>query len=435
MHRLFRLDLAKPDDRNAWFLILEMFWASMLASAATFNAAFALRLGATNSQVGLLTSIPALMAVLVSLPAGRFLNAKARRKPWILGSLLLYRSVFLLVAFLPFIKLPETTLAALVIGLIVSFSSLAHFFNVGWIPLLSDVVPEGKRAAVFSARNIIYNLSMSVCGFLFGLWLEKILFPINYQIMYAFGFITSLLSLYFLLKVQVPDSIVKSRSQEPIKNTNSWDPHRFRQTWIEFKQVVSTHNGFVRITIDTLLHGIGIWMVGPLYILHYVRDLGATEAWLGLNGTILTMTTILGFAFWRWLMVRWGEPFTLKRTILWVGFYPILVGLLPSLPLILIATAINGLMVPGVNLSHFNTLLKVTPEDNRPGYTATYMTIANIGAFVCPLVGVALADNFGITATMIGCGILCILGSTSFWIWPVRSVHKQSTNGLQQEGA
>lgn len=434
MHRLFRLDLAKPDDRNAWFLILEMFWASMLASAATFNAAFALRLGATNSQVGLLTSIPALMAVLVSLPAGRFLNAKSKRKPWILGSLLLYRSVYLLVALLPFIHLPETTLAAVVIGLIVSFSSMAHFFNVGWIPLLSDVVPEGKRAAVFSARNIIYNLSMSICGFFFGLWLEKVIFPANYQILYAFGFVTSLLSLYFLLKVQVPDSIIKPRSQDPIKNTNPWGPHRLKQTWFELKQVLSAHNGFVRITMNTLLHGIGIWMVGPLYILHYVRDLGATEAWLGLNGTILTTTTILGFAFWRWLMVRWGEPFTLKRTILWVGVYPIMVGLLPSLPTILVATAINGLMVPGVNLSHFNTLLKVTPEENRPGYTAAYMTIANIGAFVCPLAGVALADQFGIATTMIGCGILCILGSTSFWIWPVRSV-QQSTNNLQKEGA
>jgi MFS family permease len=435
MHRLFRLDLAKPDDRNAWFLIIEMFWASMLASAATFNAAFALRLGATNSEVGLLTSIPALMAVLVSLPAGRFLNTKVRRKPWILGSLVTYRAVYLLIALLPFIKLPETTLAAVFIGLVVSFSSVANFFNVGWIPLLSDVVPPQNRAAVFSARNIIYNSSMSICGFLFGLWLEKILFPINYQIMYAFGFATSLLSFYFLLKVQVPDSIVKPRSQETTKKTNPWGLHRLSQTWIELKQVLLTHKGFVRITSNTLLHGIGIWMVGPLYILHYVRNLGATEGWLGLNGTILTTATILGFAFWRWLMVRWGEPFTLKRTILWVGFYPILVGLLPTLPLILIATAINGLMVPGVNLSHFNTLLKVTPEENRPGYTAAYMTIANLGAFICPLVGVALADQFGIAPTMIGCGILCILGSTSFWIWPVRSEQNQSNNGLQKEGA
>jgi MFS family permease len=433
MHRLFRLDLAKPNDRNAWFLILEIFWASMLASAATFNAAFALRLGATNSQVGFLTSIPALMAVLVSIPAGRFLNTKTRRKPWILGSLVLYRSVYLLIALLPFLGFSETVLAAVVISLIVSFSGLAHFFNVGWIPLLSDVVPERNRAAVFSARNIIYNISMSVCGFLFGLWLEKVIFPTNYQILYAFGFITSLLSFYFLLKVQVPDSTVSSQTRDRTR----FDSKGFLQlghTWTEIKQVISNNKGFVRITTNTLMHGIGIWMVGPLYILHYVRNLGATEAWLGLNGTVLTSATILGFAFWRWLMGRWGEPVTLKRTILWVGFYPILVGLLPSLSLILIATAINGIMVPGVNLSHFNTLLKVTPEENRPGYTAAYMTIANLGAFVCPLIGVALADHFGIIHTMIGCGILCVLGSTAFWIWPVQSAQPQLIE-LQQEGA
>ena len=423
MDRLFHLNPAQPEDRNARFLILEMFWASMLASAATFIAAFALRLGATNSEIGLLTSIPALMAVLVSLPAGRFLNKKSRRKPWILGSLVLYRSVFLIIALLPFFHMPDKTLAVVVIGLIVTFSSLAHVFNVGFIPMLSDVVPEGKRAGVFSARNIIYNISLSICGFLFGLWLEKRIFPANYQILYAFGFVTSLLSFYYLLKVQVPDSVVKPASQRSTMKRN------LRQAWSELRQVMSNNSDFIRITGDTLLHGIGVWMVGPLYILHYMRDLGANEGWLGLNGTISTTATILGFAFWRWLMVRWGEPVTLKRAILWIGFYPLVVGLLPSLPLILVATAINGLIVPGVNLSHFTTLLKVTPEENRPGYTAAYITIANVGAFLCPLAGVALANHFGIAPTMIGCGILCILGSTSFWIWPVRK------NIILKEGA
>jgi len=242
MDRLFHLNPAQPEDRNARFLILEMFWASMLASAATFTAAFALRLGATNSEIGLLTSIPALMAVLVSLPAGRFLNKKSRRKPWILGSLVLYRSVFLIIALLPFFHMPDKTLAVVVIGLIVTFSSLAHVFNVGFIPMLSDVVPEGKRAGVFSARNIIYNISLSICGFLFGLWLEKRIFPANYQILYAFGFVTSLLSFYYLLKVQVPDSVVKPASQRSTMKRN------LRQAWSELRQVMSNNSDFIRIT-------------------------------------------------------------------------------------------------------------------------------------------------------------------------------------------
>jgi Na+/melibiose symporter-like transporter len=270
---------------------------------------------------------------------------------------------------------------------------------------------------------------MSICGLLFGIWLEKLTFPGNYQILYAFGFVTSLLSFYFLLKVQVPDSPAKTQTQEPEKNISP------KQTWTSIRQVIANNMGFVRITGNTLLHGIGVWTAGPLYILHYVRDLGANEAWIGLNTTILTAATILGYAFWRWLMVRWGEPVTLKRTILFVGLYPLLVGLLPSLPVILIATALNGLITPGVNLSHFNTLLKVTPKDNRPGYTAAYMTTANIGAFLCPLVGVVLANRFGIDTTLIGCGILCILGSTSFWIWPVRTDQIHILQEPQQEGA
>jgi hypothetical protein len=83
--------------------------------------------------------------------------------------------------------------------------------------------------------------------------------------------------------------------------------------------------------------------------------------------------------------------------------------------------ALNGLIVPGINLSHFNTLLKVTPASNRPGYTALYITIMNIGAFVGPLIGIALAGIFGVGNTLILGGILSILGSTSFWLWPIQA--------------
>ena len=129
--------------------------------------------------------------------------------------------------------------------------------------------------------------------------------------------------------------------------------------------------------------------------------------------------TIIGYTFWRSIIQRRGELNILRLTIICVGLYPIAVGVLQSLPLILIATAINGLLVPGVNLSHFNTLLKVTPEKERPGYTALYMTAANIGAFVSPLVGIALANVIGFAPALIFCGALSVAGSFSFWIWPV----------------
>jgi MFS family permease len=412
----FKINLSNVNDRNAWYLVLEMFWASILGSIAVFNAAFAIRLGADNFQVGLLASIPALMAVLVSIPAGQFLQRRSRRTPWVYGSLLAHRSGYLLVALAPLLGFIGIEPGLLVVLILVGISAPAHFFNVGWIPLLADVVPENRRAAVFTARNIINQATLSVMVFLCGQWLNQVVFPINYQVMYLFGFFASMLSMYYLYKLAVPDSHVVQQEEAPKTRTAG---EFLRST----RQALAGQPAFLRITVNTLLHGFGVWMAGPLYALYFVRVLNANDAWLGLNGTVASVGTIAGYSLWRWLMTRWGEPVSLKRTIVLVGIYPVLVGLTPSLPVILIFGALNGLIIPGVNLSHFNTLLKVTPGDARPRYTAIYMTIMNIGATICPLISVALASLVGLEVMLIVSGLLSIIGSTSFWWWPV--IHQE----------
>mgnify|MGYP007001783475 CR=1 FL=1 len=48
-------------ERNVALLYVEIAAASVLSAAANFNSAFALRLGASNSLIGLMTSLPALI--------------------------------------------------------------------------------------------------------------------------------------------------------------------------------------------------------------------------------------------------------------------------------------------------------------------------------------------------------------------------------------
>lgn len=413
--RLLKINIEDPEDRNAWFLVVEIFWASILGSVAAFNAAYAIRLGADNFQVGLLTSVPALMAVLVSIPAGNFLAKRSRRVPWVLGSLLVHRAGFLLVAAAPWIHLPGIESGLLVVLILVAISAPAHFFNVGWIPLLADITPEHKRAAVFSARNIVNQATVSLMVFLCGQFLSKIVFPINYQVLYFIGFLASMLSMYFLYKLDVPDSTIQKKETAAVGRRSL--PTLVRET----REMLSSQPGFVRITANTLMHGIGIWMAGPLYALYFVRELNASDAWLGLNGTLASLGTIVGYSFWRWLMPRWSEPVSLRRMIVLAGVYAVAVGLTPSLPVILLYGVINGLISPGINLSHFNILLKVTPPDARPLYTSIYITTMNIGATISPFISVAIANQVGIAPTLIGAGLLSIIGSTSFWWWPVVS--------------
>jgi MFS family permease len=414
MYRLLRLDLNNIHDRNAWYLVLEIFWSSVLASAAAFNSAYAIRLGATNTDIGLLSSLPALLAVIVSIPAGKYLERRARRKTPILVSLTAYRFGYALIALVPLVRLGHIPQGILITGALILFTIPAHLFNVGFTPMLAEIIPEERRAATFSARNIIYNASYSVIVFLFGQWLSRVNFPVNYQVMYIVGFLGSLVSIYYLIKVQVPDSVPFPLALVE-KQPNLLA--RLRGMVADLR----AQPRFARIALNTFLHGFGLWLAGPLYMLFYVNALSASDAWIGLQGTVASAATIVGFAFWRMVMMRWGEPKTLKRVIIFLGAFPVLVGLFHNLTLILFAVALNGFLSPGVTLSHYNTLLKVIPPESRPKYTALYMTIANVGIFIGPLVGVALANTFGIAPVLIGCGLLSITGSFSFWIWPVRN--------------
>ena len=413
MHRILRLDLSNKTERNAWYLVLEIFWATFLGAAATFNTAFAIRLGATDSQVGLLTSLPALLGILVLIPAGRFLNRLHNPRPWLLGSLALYRSGFLVVAIIPWLTFLGIPPGTLLVFWLVFLSIPVSFFNVGFLPLLTEVIPASNRANVFTARNVIFNAALAVSVYFYGQWLNRVEFPINYQVMYVVSYFIALLSLYFLMKIQVPAKPVHIHVQERKGS--------LRESWMNLRKDLVAHPDYSRMVLNTLLHSFGLWMVIPVYMLYYVRVLEADDAWIGIQGAIASLATIAGFLLWRNWMRGLGELRTLRYTIVLAGFFPILVGLSHSLTPILIWIGLNGLLSGGISLSHLNTLLRLTPEHDRPGYTAFYLTIMNIGIFVAPMLGVWLSDRFGFSPVLIACGIFSILGSFSFWIWPIKS--------------
>jgi len=351
--------------------------------------------------------------VLVLIPAGRFLNTRKNQKAWLLGSLALYRSGFLVIAIIPWLKFAGINQGAMLVFWLVFLSIPVHFFNVGFIPMLSDVIPPSQRVNVFTARNVIYNAALSVCVYFYGQWLNRIEFPINYQLMYVISYFVALLSLYYLVKINIPSKPVHIQVQER-KQPLAASIRTIRQDLREYSD-------YRKIVANTLFHSIGLWMASPLYMLYFVRDLKADDAWIGLLGAISSLATIGGFLIWRNRMQRIGELRTLRYTIVLGGLYPLLVGFTHSLTPILIWVAINGLVAGGISLSHLNTLLRVIPEKDRPGYTAFYMTIMNIGAVISPMIGVTLGERFGFTPILIVCGLLSIIGSFSFWIWPIKS--------------
>ncbi len=411
MQRYLHLDLQNIDDRNAWYLCVEIFFAAILTGAASYNSMLAVRLGSSNTDIGLLTSIPALLAVIISIPAGRFLQSVRQRKPWILWSLAINRTGYLMLALVPLLKILGLPAGQISVWLIILISIPAQFFTIGFVPMLGEVIPSDRWATIFSARYTISSITSSIFIYLSGQWLNNVVFPVNYQIMYAIGFAASMFSSYFLVKV----STVQRDLPRPVENASMDHPAP-----VNFWRALKRWPDFIRFTRNTFIFELGLWMATPLYVLYYVRSLNANEAWIGLNGTIGGMAGIFGYLLWRRAIIRFGDLRVLRLTILWAGFYPLLVGLSGSLTFILLATTLNWLIIPGFNVSHLNTFLRITPENRRPEYYAMFSTVTNLGLFLCPLIGVFLAELIGFGPMLVACGVLSIVGAWTFYLWPVK---------------
>lgn len=402
-------------ERNIWYLYVEVFWAALLGASGSFNAAFAVRLGASNQMIGWLSSIPALIAVFMLIPAARFLESKVQRAPWIWGSLFIARLGYLLVALLPW--LVHAYQAQALVWLLIAISVPSTFFSAGFNPLLADVVPERDRARVFAGRNIISSATIAVLTLAAGWWLEGAAhvswatFPVNYQVMYLVGFAGAAISSICLLWIRVPRSKVVDRPRPPRTVRFSLAP--LRSMWAE-------NRDFARIIINTLFFDLGAWLVGPLYILFFVRELGATDGWIGLHTTLAHVGVIAGFALWRRWIRRLGYSRTLLITVPLGASYAFLVSLFPHLSAILVWGVLINLINPGINLSHFNILLKLCPEERKASYIAFFSSIMNAGAFIAPMIGVALAGWWGIRTVLLIGGTIRLLGAASFFLFPIR---------------
>jgi MFS family permease len=186
------------------------------------------------------------------------------------------------------------------------------------------------------------------------------------------------------------------------------------------KAMFSENATFVRIILNTLVFDLGAWLVGPLYVLFFVRELGASDGWIGLNSTLANVGVIAGYALWRRWIRKLGYSRTLLITVPLASSYAFLVGLFPNLSAVLAWGVLINLVNPGVNLSHFNILLKLCPAERRASYMATYATVMNAGAFVGPMVGVALSELLGIRAVLLIGGAIRLLGALLFYVFRVR---------------
>jgi len=340
------------------------------------------------------------------LPSARLWERSNRVMPRIVGSLAITRSGYGLIAVLPFLAsryLPEATVAVLVAMTVPSV-----FFSTGWSPMLAEVVPARNRATVLAVRSILSSGTIAVMTFLAGRWLDSRAFPGNYQWLYAVGLIGGMVSVWLVSRVQCDQPDDTEAAERP---KTSWRAM--------FRTAAQESRPFLKLIGNTLVFNLGAWMVMPLYVIFFVRQLSATDSWLGLNTTLAHVGVVVGYWVWRRIVRRIGEHRALLIALPLATIYPFLIGTVQQLWFILIASFLINVINPGVNLSHSMLYLEQLPRDRRHSWNAVYSMVMNIGAFACPLFGVALSEWIGLVPTLYIGGAMRLLGAGMFYLFPI----------------
>lgn len=393
-------------DRNIRYLVIELFWAAIAAAAYSFAAAFVIRLGGSNYIVSLITSAAAVVNAVTTIPFAVLMERTSKRKPWMFGSLISYRLLNALLIIVPW--LPAWRAEAIVVILLVANVPVA-LFNASWLPMFADIIPMHRRARLFSARNVTLGATMMVATYGFGRFLEITPFPSNYQILFVIAMTTSMLSTWYVTKMQIPDTIIDHGANVD----RSW-----RGIWT----LLSESQPYRAITINTLIFNLAAWAAIPFQPIYFVRTLGASDAWLGIWFAIVNGGAILGNLFWPRLIEKYGLRTILKISAILSCLYFFAIGFIPNLTIILFISLLIGMINPGIDLSHFNILLQVCSPKRRALALGVFVTVMNAGLLISSLAVAPLINWLGAQYVVIGLGIFRLLGALLFVVNPIQEV-------------
>lgn len=411
------LDVFKPrttlESQNVWNLYADIAWFGVLAGIAnSFLAVFTIRVGGSDTHIGLLSALPALIGIFASIPGSRLVERETKPLSVLMITAILNRLGYLGIALVPFCLV--TNQADAIVVLVALLTIPGAIANVAFTTMFGQAVRPEHRARVVSIRNVWIGVASTLVAFLGGKFLDYVLFPINYQILFAIAFAGSIMSAYYLARIRLPEppAAVQARVAE--------SPRAARA----FVAMLRGSRKFTQFTILSFIFHWGLFFPVPLYSIYWVRVLNASEGWIGLFSMVGSATTIVFYPLWARLATRRGNLYAIVIASLGLVLYPLATAFSPSVEWILLVSFLGGVFSSGFGLTFFNRLLEVSPEQHRASYVAAYSTLINITAFVGPLISTSLLSIFSINALLLVGAAMRFAGALLFWRQQMVSVRQ-----------
>ncbi|HEU0021335.1 MAG TPA: MFS transporter [Dehalococcoidia bacterium] len=377
-----------------------------------FLAAFALVLGATNLQIGILTALPFFMQP-IQIPAMLLVERLRLRKAVAVPAYFFAQSSWIPIALIPiFIGIPSSTAVSILLVLIGIRGIANAFFNNTWISWLRDLVPQEVLGSFFSSRQAAATLATAVVGlgaaFYIDLWRnqvpeENLVF--GYAIAYLMGTVILGWTAVTLMALIPEPQMQAMEGQQPSFRQSMSAPFRDRN--------------FRRLINFLFIWNVAANMAIPFFAVYMLTELGVPlSAVIGL-GVLSQVSRILFVRVWGPIADKFGSKvvLSLSASLFLLVFLGWTFTAAPdphflTWPLLAILHIFAGVATAGINLTDMTLRMKLAPRDQGTTYLTGASLAINLGSGISPLIGGFLADFFSVRQ----------LTFTLGWIDPSRTI-------------
>ena len=369
-------------QRNVRSVLIDGLGVGLVSGVSTFLSVYLVRLGAPPFLVGLLTSLPALTGMLLAIPAGRFLQRQRTMVPWYSRGRFLVQCSYALMGLIPFLfGLQEAAWITVFIWAIVTIPQTV--VNITFTVVMGAVAGPTQRQYLMSRRWSILGVTTAITVALVGFLLDRIIFPLNYQIIFMASFVGGMLSYSFSRRIDIPNN-------PPISDSGA-QSGGLRETF----SVLRTTPSFGNFVLASFVFNLGLMMAIPLFPLYWVRELNASDFWIGLINTVNNGVVMIGYFFWTAVTRRRGNVLVLRLSAFGLTLYPLLTALSSDVAPIVLFAALAGIFGAGLNLVLFDISLSTVPPEQIASYIAVYQMTTYVATLIAPLVGTLLGEQIG----------------------------------------
>ncbi len=388
--------------QNVRRVLIDGIGVGIASAAAPYLPVFLTRLGADNFAIGLLTSMPALAGLIFAVPLGQFLARQRNIVPWYSLSRFLVVLCYTLTGLVPFFV---TDYAVLMILLIWALATIPQtIVNVGFTVVMAGVAgPEG-RFYLMSRRWSSLGITSAIVVAVAGIVLDRIVFPLNFQIVFIALSMGGLLSLYFSRRIELPPQPAPPQTAEPSRLARLYG-------WL---RAMRQHPKFVETVSSQFIYRFGLAFAIPLFPLYYVRELNATDEQIGFIATVGGAVLLGAYFFWARVTKKRGIRFALLTTTAALAFYPIIMAFTQQIEIVIALAGLAGIFAAGIDLVLFDMVVSSYPQDQAATFVGIQQTTVYLATFIAPLVATTLATNIGIPQALIVAGAIRLVGFGAF---------------------